>query len=458
MIAATIDELIASIPITPKRPDTVDIQHLLASLLRKDTWSENDRTSFARLLYKVDVSKQVAAHYSMEWKKIDTTAPLQEPWFSITALLLYKEFFHEATSEMDACELAKGMNTLLKLLDLSVEPWLASVSPLKKLIKKDLETLSSRAPFTQTKTSPAEAEPFFLNERETKTIPLIVLYWEGPIARAYLETMRAMGFAPMKIIHMISKRDIATGKPIARWLPSTFRANYAANLQQIKANYWPKKISDDYQDLKKAIIGEVHSQFNFPQSVLSGANQLRGLTSYCSDVEPLLVNDFRDPVLQERLSQMSNMAILYTGGGIVPPNVLSTSGHRFIHIHPGFLPNIRGADCVLWSPMLSGRASATCFYLSPGIDTGNIIIPSWLPKVKFGIDFSRFDQKTLYRAVFSFFDPWVRAYVLGIMLKRFNHFYDMPHSSQAENDGLTYHFMHSSVQKISLKILFSEGA
>ncbi|MBT6718216.1 MAG: hypothetical protein HOB18_11355 [Nitrospina sp.] len=456
MITTKIDELIASTPITKKRPDTIDIKHLLSSLLHQNIWSESDRNSFTRLLYKIDVSKQVGTHYSLEWGKIDTASPLQEPWISITALLLYKMFAQEAAGGGGDYELVKKVNTLLKLLDLSAEPWLADESPLRKLILSDFHSLAARAPFTKPKTSPSETESFSLSGGGGRTIPLIVLYWEGPIARAYLETMRAMGFAPMKIIHMISKYDIVTGKPITRWLPSTIRTHYAKHLQKTKAHYWPKKIGNNFPDLKNAVLDEVSSRFEFPQSTLSGANKLREMNFYCSDVEPLFVSGFQDPVLHTRLTQIPDAAILYTGGGIVPASLLSISRHRFIHIHPGFLPNIRGADCVLWSPIISGRVSATCFYMSSGIDTGDIVFSNWLPEVKFNIDSSCFDQKTLYRTMFSFFDPWVRAYVLRIMLKRFSSFDNMPCTSQNTSDGLTYHFMHTSLQNISLRILFSK--
>jgi hypothetical protein len=456
MITTKIDELIASIPITKKRSDTVDIKHLLSSLLHQDIWAESDWNSFIRLLYKIDISKQVATHYSLDWRKIDAASPLQEPWISVTALLLYKIFAQEAADGVEDCVLVKKMNTLLKLLDLSAEPWLADESPLRKLILSDFHSLAARAPFTQTETSPPETGPFSLSGEKLITIPLIVLYWEGTIARAYLETMRAMGFAPMKIIHMISKYDIVTGKPIARWLPSTIRTHYAKHLQQTKAHYWPKKIGNNFPDLKNAVLDEVSSRFEFPESTLSGANKLREMNSYCSDVEPLFVSGLQDPVLHTRLTQIPDATILYTGGGIVPASLLSISKHRFIHIHPGFLPNIRGADCALWSPIISGRVSATCFYMSPGIDTGDIVFSNWLPEVKFNIDSSYFDQKTLYRTMFSFFDPWVRAYVLRVMLKKFNRFDNMPCTSQDTSDGLTYHFMHTSLQNISLKILFSK--
>src|SRR5690606_29952514 len=112
------------------------------------------------------------------------------------------------------------------------------------------------------------------------------------------------------------------------------------------------------------------------------------------------------------LSDEEKNPVLFTGGGIVPASLLEIPELPFIHIHPGFLPEIRGADCVLWSTLLTGHPSATCFFMSPGIDTGDIVKPCWLPEVIFDVDMKDYDLKTLYRAIYSFFDPWVRAYVL----------------------------------------------
>ncbi|EFL91636.1 hypothetical protein REG_1079 [Candidatus Regiella insecticola LSR1] len=84
---------------------------------------------------------------------------------------------------------------------------------------------------------------------------------------------------------------------------------------------------------------------------------------------------------------------LFTGGGIVPGSFFNLKNTRFLHIHPGYLPNIRGADCLLWSTMLAGYASATCFYLDPGIDTGDVINAAFLPKIRLPDAASHLDEK-----------------------------------------------------------------
>jgi methionyl-tRNA formyltransferase len=65
--------------------------------------------------------------------------------------------------------------------------------------------------------------------------------------------------------------------------------------------------------------------------------------------------------------------MLYTSGGRVPGDLLSTSPSRMIHIHPGVVPYVRGSDCLFWSVLTRGRPGMSCFYMNAGIDTGDII-------------------------------------------------------------------------------------
>ena len=155
-----------------------------------------------------------------------------------------------------------------------------------------------------------------------------------------------------------------------------------------------------------------------------------------------------------KLGKEKEDVILYTGGGMVPPSLLSISETRFIHIHPGFLPDIKGADCTLWSSMIFKRASASCFYMSPGIDTGDIINPYWLPSLSFNTNIKNIDRQSIYRAVYGFLDPWVRAFALRNIIFSNNNYEALASIPQSEEDGATFHFMHQRLRNASFEILF----
>src|SRR5690606_26832271 len=121
-------------------------------------------------------------------------------------------------------------------------------------------------------------------------------------------------------------------------------------------------------------------------------------------------------------------------------------------IHPGFLPDIRGADGLLWSVLLAGRPAAAAFHLAPGIDTGNILLSRWLPKlppVMCGLT----DAKMRYRAAYAFIDPWVRAFALASLLRDHPSLESAPATPQAKEAGVTYHFMHPALKARALQAL-----
>ena len=180
------------------------------------------------------------------------------------------------------------------------------------------------------------------------------------------------------------------------------------------------------------------------------------MIKYSDSVESVLVDGLGDPRLIELLSQQSEGSILFTGGGIVPESVLSIPKLKFIHIHPGYLPDIKGADCTLWSTLLTGHASATCFYMSPGIDTGNIIQPCWLPNMSFDNIGNVTDINVLYRLIYSYIDPWIRAFVLSkVIYEMSGYITEMPSVQQAPNVGLTFHFMHDEFRELACSKIFN---
>ena len=192
------------------------------------------------------------------------------------------------------------------------------------------------------------------------------------------------------------------------------------------------------------------SSFGFRGETIQEAVKLNDLSRYSNVVEKIAVENLRDRKLLDHLSSESKGTLLFTGGGIAPAKMLSIEHLKFIHIHPGYLPEIRGADCALWSYLYSGRFSASCFYLAPGIDMGDIISSHWLPEID--LKFLRTIENTQlwYRVIYSFIDPWIRSYILRKVLNENSRYGELETVSQKPSDGITFHFMHNKLKCLSL--------
>ncbi|MDG2012101.1 MAG: formyltransferase family protein, partial [Pirellulaceae bacterium] len=64
--------------------------------------------------------------------------------------------------------------------------------------------------------------------------------------------------------------------------------------------------------------------------------------------------------------------IIFCGGGLLRREILALP-KRFIHIHPGVVPDVKGADGILWSSLVRKRIGMSAFFMNQGIDTGDII-------------------------------------------------------------------------------------
>ena len=86
---------------------------------------------------------------------------------------------------------------------------------------------------------------------------------------------------------------------------------------------------------------------------------------------------------------------------------------KFFHIHPGYLPKVRGADGSLHSILNHDELGCTLFQLDKKIDKGPIIRRKIFEFKKFKLsNFENYNEQELYRIWFSFVDPALRCSLL----------------------------------------------
>jgi len=293
-----------------------------------------------------------------------------------------------------------------------------------------------------------------------KTVALTVLAYEGPMLRAYLGMMRRTGLQPRRILLMVQRSHPATKKAIGRWLPESLRVPYAQRVQEYALNYWPRRIRGSHPRLVEAMARQLTRICDDPAGLIAEMLGRVRYENYAPSVERVLVGGLGDGVLAATFSKLKPAAVLYTGGGIVPPSLLNMGGLRFLHVHPGHLPAVRGADGLLWSTLVRGRPGVSCFCLAGGIDTGAVIDAVDYPPLSFDISaLPRPDDQTLYRAIFSFYDPILRAdFLVSRVLEAGADPAALPASPQDPRQGITYHFMHPALRRKALERLFVSTA
>lgn len=264
-------------------------------------------------------------------------------------------------------------------------------------------------------------------------IDLCVLAHRSPLVGAYLRHMRAAGFMPRKIIDL---RLHVSGR--------RFRI-----LRALLGRPWAGEVLYRFQ-LRTVVASLDESLVRILRQPTGSALEWLDV-NYCDfapEVERVYAPGLNDEAVANVLERQPCKTFLFTGGGLLRKRLLAIPGARFIHVHPAIVPDIKGADGLLWSILLRGRPGASCFYMSEGIDTGDVIYKRQfdMPRLQLGQAAFRHDQ--LYAALLAGYDPMLRATTLVEVLKKFGSIAldRLPANPQPVAAGRTYFFMHPKVR------------
>lgn len=290
----------------------------------------------------------------------------------------------------------------------------------------------------------------------TRILPLTVLAYPGPQVRAYLDRLRQAGLGPARIIIAVLERYPDPGKTVGAWLPGFLRLPYAAQAQENVFMYWPRQLMLRRRALVEGMAGRLAVLCPSARRTVEAITGPFRYEDYSPRVERVLVSGINDPRLKLALAQGEKGAVLFTGGGIIKPDLLDTPGFRFLHVHPGFLPDVAGADGLLWSLKVRGRIGMSAFYMAPSLDGGDLIARREYEPVDFDLrGLERPDDQTLYRAIFSFFDPLLRAeFLIDEILSKGGEPAALPSTKQELSRRRVYKFMPVPQRREILQVLF----
>ncbi|MDP2736033.1 MAG: hypothetical protein Q8P12_07570, partial [bacterium] len=119
----------------------------------------------------------------------------------------------------------------------------------------------------------------------------------------------------------------------------------------------------------------------------------------------LVTDDFNHPETRRAVLALPGDTLLISPAGILRQNLLDC-GKRFLHLHPGRLPQYRGSTTFYYSLLEEKSLSCSAFLLSEALDSGPVLHVKHLSQVTTRLDID------------SLLDPLLRAATLVELLKQ----------------------------------------
>lgn len=94
-----------------------------------------------------------------------------------------------------------------------------------------------------------------------------------------------------------------------------------------------------------------------------------------SGIKIITCKSLNADVVENHLKKLPEKLVVFTGGGIIRPNILKVAGDGIINCHMGILPKYKGMDLPEWA-LLEGnkdQIGLTLHFMDEGIDTGDIL-------------------------------------------------------------------------------------
>lgn len=285
---------------------------------------------------------------------------------------------------------------------------------------------------------------------------LTALVYDGVMARAYLSHLRAHGFLFERILFLSIRQSRGN------FWPSALSGWYANRAQAAAAMYWVKRLPKLFPDLHAVMTKKVSDCYGLPSEFYTSLTDKFKYSDFARDVVEVRVDGLSDPVLKRAFDALPALPVLFTGGGIMPSQLVSNPQRPVLHVHPGLLPEVRGADGLLWSTAVLGRPTASCFVMAAGLDTGAVLATAEFPALTFPVNTEkRPDPKSLYRLLYAYYDPILRAKLLTDVVKRHGAIgLSSAIANATQQDltlGRTYNFMHPTLRNAVMERIFPSG-
>ncbi|WP_428324998.1 formyltransferase family protein [Nitrosopumilus sp.] len=145
--------------------------------------------------------------------------------------------------------------------------------------------------------------------------------------------------------------------------------------------------------------------------------------------------DINNQELVNYLKKLDLDYMIFTGGGILKEEILNCK-LKFIHLHPGIVPDYKGSTCFYYSILDRNVCGVSGIILNKGLDTGDII-------------YQRKFEKPSHSFVDEIYDPHIRSETLIDILKK-NDLKNHKYKKQIPTEGTTYYIIHPVLKHIAI--------
>ena len=288
-----------------------------------------------------------------------------------------------------------------------------------------------------------------------KSPGLVFLATECVVARHYLNIMLKLDIMPERIVYL---GFVAPKRSLIRNIYLNSR-----RLLSILIKGRKKKKVLDKSEGASGIASEINESVNkwikssgFFELDFSGST-MEMLDNAGLEYDSMQVESINsDSLIHFVKKKIKQKYALFVSGGILRKGILNT-GLKFVHIHPGYVPYVRGSDCMLWSALVNTNVGMSCFFLNEGIDAGDILFRHEypLPQLVLPVELKGFENSDfIYNIILESLDPLYRADMLRKLLEEEPDLSKWKAQKQDKNEGKFYYHPHKLIRDKALKLFF----
>lgn len=149
--------------------------------------------------------------------------------------------------------------------------------------------------------------------------------------------------------------------------------------------------------------------------------------------------DINDPAVVNAVAAWSQVYVIFSGpAGAIVRKPLFETGKKFIHVHPGRLPEFRGSTTIYYSLLAENKVEATALLLDEVIDAGPVI------------GRAAFDPPADRRMIDGDYDPDIRAQLLAKVVREFSERGRFDEIEQPAESGETFYIIHPVLKHLAI--------